>query len=127
MKKKGQVSIETLLLTSIIIMMSISILGYYTRIMDDTTALEIVEIETLKQIDRKEKQYYLEEIGNKKENECEAGNVLSNVCFCIMLDPGISPVDDILILSDIKDVVVELTNYSDTDVIITQNKMDNCN
>ncbi len=121
-KEKGQVSIETLLLAGIIIMMSISIFGYYTRIMDSTTAIEVVRVETLKQLDAVEKQYYITEIANKLTNECETGNVVSNACFCIMLNPG----DNVLVPSEISDVVEELTNYPVGSVVITQNNKDNC-
>ncbi len=124
-KEKGQVSIETLLLAGIIIMMSISVLGYYTRIMDSTTAIEIVSIETLKQLDSVDKQYYIVEIDNKLVNECETGNVLSNACFCIMFDPADNVLDPSKI-AEIAEVVVELTNYSEESVIITQNEKSNC-
>jgi len=121
-QEKGQVSIETLLLAAIIIMMAVSVLGYYTRIMDSTTAIEVVRVETLKQLDSVDKQYYIVEIGNKLANECETGNPLSNACFCIMLDPA----DNVLDPSDIASVVEELTNYPVGSVIITQNNNDNC-
>lgn len=124
-QKKGQVSIETLLLAGIIIMITISILGYYTRIMDSTTAIEVVRIETLKQLDAVDKQYYIVEIDNKLENGC-AGNASSNACFCIMLDPADTQTDDVLVTEKISDVVEELTNYPVGSVVVTQNDKTNC-
>ena len=125
-QKKGQVSIETLLLAGIIIMMAISVLGYYTRIMDSTTAIEVVRVETIKQLDAVEKQYYIIDIDNKLTNGC-ARNASSEACFCIMLDPADSPADNVLVPSDIEDVVEKLTNYPAGSVIITQNDSTNCN
>ena len=121
-QEKGQVSIETLLLTGIIIMLSISVLGYYTKIMDSTTAIEVVKIETLKQLDSVDKQYYIVKINNKLENECETGNSSSNACFCIMLDPA----DNVLVPSDIETTVERLTNYPADSVVVTQNDNTNC-
>ena len=125
-QEKGQVSIETLLLAAIIIMMAVSVLGYYTRIMDSTTAIEVVRIETLKQLDSVDKQYYIVEIDNKLVNECETGNPLSSACFCIMLEPADDLADDVLVPSGIEDAVERLTNYPIGSVVVTQNKNTNC-
>ncbi len=119
-KEKGQVSIETLLLASIIIMMSISVLGYYTRIMSPTMALEIIEVETLKQLDATNYQYFIEEIGYKAETSCAGGTEV--ICFCIMLDP----VDNILDTDAIEEIVENTTGYEPDTVSIVQNNSANC-
>ena len=113
-KEKGQVSIETLLLAGIIIMLSISTFGYYTRIMDSTIALETIEIEALKQLDAEDNLYFIKEIGYK----IDAGTAY----FCIMLEPG----DDVLNMVDMSAVVVSLTNYEAGALTVTQNSMFNC-
>ena len=47
-KKRAQVSIEILVLTSAIIMITISVFGYYLQIADTTMAIELLKIEALK-------------------------------------------------------------------------------
>ena len=101
-KEKGQVSIETLLLASIIIMLSISVLGYYTRIMSSTIALETIEVETLKQIDAHPGKCFITAIEYKAEANCDLEKPLATTCFCIMLEPEI----DILNTANIKNLGV---------------------
>ena len=122
-KENGQVSIETLLLAGIIIMMSISVLGYYTRIMDSTIALETIEIETLKQIDAEPGKYFIEAIEYKTEAGCEPLNPDITTCFCIMLEPAINILDTVEITNAVEDV----TNYTPETISITQNNADSCN
>ena len=121
-KEKGQVSIETLILAGIIIMLSISVLGYYTKIMGTTIALETIEIETLKQIDAEPGQYFIKAIDNKAEANCDPANSLATICFCIMLDPA----DPILNIADITNAVVGATSYEEEKISIEQNSLLNC-
>ena len=87
-KEKGQVSIEALLLTSIIIMLSLSVFGYYIRIANQTIALETIEIEILKQIDANPGQYFIKAIEYKPGLGCDLASPLNETCFCVMLEPA---------------------------------------
>ena len=77
--RSGQVSIEILLLTTVILMMSIAVFSYYTQIRDSTNAMELLKVETLRLIDKKQQQFIMQEIKHKI-----AGNT---VHFCISTEP----------------------------------------
>ncbi len=77
--KKGQVSIEILLLTTVILMMCIAVFSYYTQIRDSTNALELLKVETLRLIDKKQQQFIMQEMKYKI-----VGN---DVHFCISTEP----------------------------------------
>ena len=112
--KKGQMSVEMLLITGIIIMLSISVFSYYTRIMDTTTAMEIIEIETLKQLDAMPEQYFIKAI------KYSIGD--PTVDFCIELEPN----DNVLATNTISDAVVENTGFEPGGITITQNPAGGC-
>ena len=105
--KKGQMSIEMLLITGVIIMLSISVFSYYIRIMDSTTAMEIIEMETLQQIDAMPEQYFIKAINY---------TIGLTVDFCIELEPN----DNVVATNIISDAVVENTGFEPGDITITQ-------
>ena len=112
--KKGQMSIEMLLITSIIIMLSIGVFSYYTRTMDTTTAMEIIEIETLRQIDAKQGQYFMGPIGYKVDE--------TGVYFCIEMEPGPAGLDT----TAIEDAVEDDTGFAAGTVSVTENTPAKC-
>lgn len=93
----GQVSIEILLLTTVILMMSIAVFGYYTQIRDSTNALLLIDVETLRLIDKKQQQFIMQEIKYKIEG--------SDVHFCISTEPV--DTDFIMMETALKNKLVE--------------------
>ena len=110
-KEKGQVSIETLLLAAIIIMMAVSVLGYYTRIMPSTIALETIRIETLKQIDNEEVKYILK---NPNNDDVIQYTITGNeVDFCIFTEPAGNFLDTEAIKIKVeKNTIFEMANMT---------------
>ena len=118
--KKGQVSIELLLIVGVVIMLSLGAFGYYTRIMDTTTAMEIIKIETLRQIDAMPEQYFIKAIGHK----IDSSSPPIGVYFCIELEP--EPVPAILNTTIIEDAVESKTGFAIETVSVTENTPTNC-
>lgn len=120
--KKGQMSIEVLLITGIIIMMSISVFSYYTRIMDTTTAMQIIEIETLKQIDAMPEQYFIKVI------KYSIGDPI--VDFCIDIEPNTGTLytepTKTLYAEALKKAIAENTAFEEATIGITLNPVGGC-
>jgi hypothetical protein len=116
--KKGQMSVEILLITGVIIIISIGVFSYYTRIMDTTTAMEIIEIETLRQLDANQGQYFMEPIGYKIDGSIPP----IGVYFCIELTPGPAGLDTGII----EDAVESKTGFASGTVSVTENTPINC-
>lgn len=116
--KKGQVGIEVLLLTAVIIMICISIFGYYIGIMDTTTAMEMIEVETLRQLDAKPGQYFIKAIDYKLDDSSPP----IRAYFCIELEPGPAGLDT----SGIQAVVEGATGFAAGSTSISENTPADC-
>jgi len=95
--KKGQVSLEMLILATATIILSLVVIGHYTQIRESTTALEVAKIEALRQIDGMEGRYIIERMDYRI-----AGNKIN---LCMYTDPR---------------VVVEPAKHLDTGIIETE-------
>lgn len=119
--KKGQMSIEMLLITSIIIMLSIGVFSYYTGMMDATTAMEIIEIETLRQIDAKPEQYFIKAISYTTGTTTD---------FCIEIEPktGTLYTDPTATYytDTIKEAIIGNTAFEEATIEITLNPPPGC-
>jgi hypothetical protein len=116
--KGGQVSIEILLITGVVIMLSIGTMGYYTRIMDTTTAMEIIEIEALRQIDAMQGQYFIKAIDYKVDGSSPP----IGIYFCIELEPGMAGLDTAAIQAEVEGK----TGFGTGTVSVTENTPTNC-
>jgi len=65
LRKKGQVSLEMLMLALAILLFGASVLSYYTQISDSTMALYLLDTETLKAIDAADEIFVKEKIEYK--------------------------------------------------------------
>lgn len=115
-KKKAQVSIEILLLASIILLISLSVFSYYTRIRDSTIGIELIKVRGLERIEEMEKLMIIEKIDYKIDN------VADTVFFCIFTDP-----DELLWDAGeelaLEQTIVDVTGFTQT-IDIQQNPLD---
>ncbi len=81
-RKRAQVSIEILVLTSVVIILSLTVFGYYTQIMDSTTAMQLLKVEALKHVEKAEEPTIIEKIEYKIDAATGA------VDFCLFTNPG---------------------------------------
>lgn len=117
--KRGQVSIETLMLATIVIMLSLAVFAHYLQIMDTTTAMQAVKLETLKQIEQTDKQHTIEKI------EYQIGDTGPTITFCITTKPAGTnqmTLEDTPIIKK----VAELTAFEEADISISHNDATPC-
>ncbi len=111
---KGQISMEALLLSVVIILSSIAIFGYYVQIKDITTGMQLIKIEAMKQLDEESGQYVVEEM-TRKTTPLGAN-------FCLKVIPEDPPFffdTDIM-----EDIVEELTAFDPATVLVSQDMTD---
>jgi len=78
---KGQVSLEILLLASVIIFFSLAVFSYYNQVRDSTVGMQAAKVETLRQIDEVPGLYTMESL------EYTINIALGEVTFCIFTNP----------------------------------------
>jgi hypothetical protein len=119
LKKKAQVSIEILLLASIILLISVSVFSYYTSIRDSTIGIELIKVRGLEQIEDPE---IIEGLMIIEKIDYKIDTMLDTVFFCIFTDP-----DDTLWDADeellLEQEIVDLTGFTQT-IDIQQNPDD---
>ncbi len=113
LKKKAQVSIEILLLTGIIILISVSVFSYYTRIKDSTLGIELIKIRGLERIEEMGPLMIMEKIDYKIDTD------LDIVFFCIFTDPE-EPLWDAAEELLLEQEIMVLTSFTET-IDIRQN------
>ena len=106
-KKKAQVSIEILLLAGIIILISVSVFSYYTRIKDSTLGIELIKVRGLERIEEMEGLMIMEKIDYKIDTE------LDTVFFCVFTDPE-EPLWDADEELALEQEIVDLTGFTET-------------
>jgi len=117
--RKGQVSIEILLIAGIVIMISMSVFSNYTQIRQSTLAMQFLKVEAIKAIDANPEQLIIEKIDYKiADNDLD---------ICIFtLPPGTEPEKAIWDTSnltppevdemDIEDIIKDRTGFDSVDV-----------
>ncbi len=113
MKQKGQVSIEALILTAVVILMSISVFGYYIQIKDSTTGMEAAKIEALRQISQAGQKATLERIEYKYDPGPGIG-----IRFCFFYEAEAGFAFD---QSKLKSEIASLTAFNSTGIEIQEN------
>ena len=119
--KKGQVSLETLLLAAVIIMISTGIFSQYLQIMDTTLAMQATKLETLKQIEAEDTPHFIEIIEYKVNNIPPP----STITLCISTLPG-NPNQMTLDQNPIKQRVAAITSFEEADITISHNNSNPC-
>jgi hypothetical protein len=113
-KKRAQVSIEILLIAGIIMLLSVSVFSYYTRIRDSTVAMELIKIKALRQIEEMETLAIVEKIDYRIDR------LADTVIFCVSTDPE-DPIWDAVEEDALEQTVEDATGFSEGSVDILQN------
>ena len=117
-EKKGQVSIEILLLALIVIAISVAVFSYYTQIMSITNALQSLKIAALDKIAESDQEFVITNVEYKLDG---AGGV----DFCIFTTWNGTGQDPLTSDNGIKDAIALRTGFEVGDIDIYHNQSPN--
>jgi len=114
LKEKGQVSIEILLIAGIVILLSVTVFGYYLSVRDSTTGMQVLKVAVLKQIDVEPKLYTMEKI------EYKIDQTAGTVTFCVFTKPD-APAALPLNTAAVETLIEDSTAWEPGQVIVSHN------
>ena len=113
-EKKGQVSIEILLLALIIMAISVAVFSYYTQIMSTTNALQTLKIAALDKIAESDQEFVISSV----EYKLWGAGVVD---FCIFTTWDGTGQDPLTNDDEIKDAIALRTGFDASNIIVFHN------
>ncbi len=113
LNRKGQTSFEAILIAVLVIAMSAFVLGNYFELKDSTTALSLLKIDLVNELN-KEPEYY--QINNIEFVETGP----TAIDFVVYTEPGDLALE-VAVIDDLKQKIASETKYEEANITITLN------